>query len=101
MAPLQGALWPLMQQLGWPAGRAAGLSPAVGGSPNTVFSLKNVFWYKIKGGGRGAPAQIMAMLSGVQLRWVEVLLPPGDLQPRLLARCSAVTRVSVETAPKS
>ena len=23
----------------------------------------------------------MAMLSGVQLRWVEVLLPPGDFRP--------------------
>lgn len=45
--------------------------------------------------------QIIAMLSGLQLRCVEVLLLPGDLHPLLFECCSAATNVSLETAPNS
>lgn len=45
--------------------------------------------------------QIMATLSGAQLRCVEVLLLPDDLQARPGAGCSVATSVSEETAPNS
>lgn len=45
--------------------------------------------------------QIMAILSGAQLRWVEVLLLPEDLQALPGAGCSAATSVSEEIAPNS
>lgn len=45
--------------------------------------------------------QIMAILSGVQLRWVEVLLLPEDLQALLGTGCRAATSVPEETAPNS
>lgn len=79
----------------------------------TEYFLRIVFWYKINAKerqGRGAveagPAilprpQIMATLSGAQLRCVEALLLPEDLQARPGAGCSAATSVSEETAPNS
>lgn len=78
--------------------------------PTEYFS-QHCFWYKINadmgwGAAEARPAtlprlQIMAMLSGVQLRWVEVLLLPEDLQARPGAGCSAATSVSEEIAPNS
>lgn len=77
----------------------------------TVLST-GCFWYKINakkvegaGSAEAGPAtlqtQIMAILSGAQLRWVEVLLLPEDLQALPGAGCSAATSVSEETAPNS
>ena len=45
--------------------------------------------------------QIMATLSGLQLRWVEVLLLPEDLQARPGVGCSAATFVFARTMPHS
>lgn len=79
--------------------------------PTEYFSENRVFWYKRNaeetwGAAEAGPAilprpQIMATLSGLQLRWVEVLLLPEDLQARLGVGCSAATSVSEETAPNS
>lgn len=78
---------------------------------NTFSEL--FFWYKINAKairGRelwrwGQPPlprpQIMATLSGAQLRWVDALLLPEDLQARPGAGCRAATSVSEETTPNS
>lgn len=80
-------------------------------SQQNTFAKLGVFWYKrnaeeTRGAAEAGPAtlprsQIMATLSGLQLRWVEVLLLPEDLQARLGVGCSAATSVSEETAPNS
>lgn len=57
-----------------------------------------VFW---RLGQPPSRPQIMAILSGAQLRWVEVLLLPEDLQALPGAGCSAATSVSEEIVPNS
>lgn len=80
-------------------------------SQQNTFHKIGFFWYKrnakeMQGAAEAGPAtlprpQIMATLSGLQLRWVEVLLLPEDLQARPGVGCSAATSVSKETAPNS
>lgn len=80
--------------------------------PRSQQYSKNCFWYKrnakkVEGVGtaEAGPAtlqtQIMAILSGAQLRWVEVLLLPEDLQALPGVGCRAATSVPEETVPNS
>lgn len=55
----------------------------------------------VEAGPATLQTQIMAILSGAQLRWAEALLLPEDLQALPGAGCNAATSVFEETAPNS
>lgn len=103
------AAWPapLWHRWVWDGGSFSSKEPY----PSRIL-FQHRFWYKINaklmrwGAAEAGPAtlprpQIMAMLSGAQLRRVEVLLLPEDLQARPGAGCRAATSVSEDTAPNS